>query len=109
MSTYEEECPEKSMSLMVDRPVPIANTEYAYYIGELLPLTVAIYVWMQVNNRWIVAQARIREVYNDLSLSRKLQAITERRYQMGLTSYDEVPNRKTDEELVADLLVVLEN
>lgn len=101
---YEDTQPERTMSLMVDRPIPISNTDYAYYIGELLPFNIAIYAWMQANGRYITKMDTLSKIYDPLNFKRKLANIHTTRVQMGFNM-----RSKTDQELKADLITILEN
>lgn len=96
--------PERTMSLMVDRPVPIADTDYAYYGGELLPLDIAIHSWMSYNGRYLVSRSMVEKTYNKLNLRRKLKFINEHRFNLGLHKVE-----KTDKEIIDELITILES
>ena len=98
----ENSQPERTMSLMVDRPIPIPNTEYAYYIGELLPFNIAIYAWMHANDRYIASMGNLTKTYEPLNFRRKLGTLYMRRVELGFNR-----GTKTDEQIKEDLIVVM--
>jgi hypothetical protein len=104
MNIMENSQPERTMSLMVDRPIPIPKTEYAYYIGELLPFNIAIYAWMYANDRYITSLDRLNKTYGPLNFKRKLGTLYMRRIELGFNR-----GTKTDQEIKEDLITVLES
>ena len=104
MNILENSQPERTMSLMVDRPIPVPNTEYAYYVGELLPFNLALYSWFYVNDRYITRMDNVKNAFNNLSFRRKFNTIFERRVQLGFVKVE-----KTDAELKQELITILES
>ena len=100
----EESHAERTMSLMVDQPIPIVNTEYAYYVGELVPFHVAIYLWLYCNERYITSRSNVATVYNDLGLKHKINKITQARINLGFNN-----GSKLDEDLKNGLISILEH
>ena len=98
---------ERTMSLMVDRPIPIKGTEYAYYAGELLPFMVALYMWLSYNERYITTNKRIKESHTGLSLERLMIKVGEQRRLLGF--YTPSAPLKTDKEITNILVTILEN
>jgi len=104
MNLYEDTQPERTMSLMIDHPVPIVNTEYAYYLGELLPFNVSLYIWMYVNERYLTSSANMRTIFNALGIRRKMTKIIQNRDNLGFAK-----KQKTNDELKLDLINILEH
>lgn len=103
MTIYEESQPERTMSLMIDYPVPIKNTDYAYYVGELLPFNIAIFLWMNIQNRYITSYSNISQMHDQISIKRKMSKIIQKRISLNFHNIE-----RTDDELKEQLITILD-
>jgi len=95
------DCKERSMSLMVDYPIPVENSTYVYYLGELVDFNLGIYCWLHSEGRYIIRRDMVEAKYNEEGVSRKLKSFLNKKKSLGFVS------SKSDSEIINLLVNVL--
>lgn len=92
---------ERSMSLMVDYPIPVENSDYVYYLGELVDSNLGIYCWLHNEGRFIIRRDAIEAKYSEEGVSRKLKTFLSKKKSLGFVS------AKSDSEIINLMVNVL--
>ena len=92
------------MSLLVDYPIPVENTEYVYFLGELMEFEIGIYLWMQLEGKYLIRKDQIERKYPYNNIWMRLRDVMDRKRQLKMEVHE-----KTDKEILETLVSILEH